>query len=124
MLFTLRPLVLETQGLIPTLEAMAEKMLDTYQQKVVIAAQPLAVERLDQNIQGVVFAIVEEAVNNARKHAQAETIWVRIQALQNDLVLVEIQDNGVGFDLPAVEKGYENRSSLGLINMRERAGLN
>ncbi len=69
------------------------------------------------------FYIAEEAVNNARKHAQAENIWVRIKASEQDLALLEIEDDGVGFNIGEVDATYEKRGSLGMVNMRERAEL-
>lgn len=123
MLFTLRPLVLESQGLIAALESMAEKTKETYSQDVVIQADPKVVEELEPGKQAVVFYIAEEAVNNARKHARAEQIWVRLKPLRNQFAMLEIEDNGTGFDLDAVDSSYENRGSLGMVNMRERAEL-
>ena len=73
--------------------------------------------------QGVIFYIAEEAVNNARKHAEAQTIWVRLKPFQDELALLEVQDDGVGFDVAAVDASYEHRGSLGMINMRERTEL-
>jgi signal transduction histidine kinase len=123
MLFTLRPLVLESSGLIAALESMAEKMKDTYGQNVIVEADQGAVEELEMGKQGVIFYIVEEAVNNARKHAEAEHIWVRLMAMKGDVILLEIEDDGVGFDVGAVDTGYEQRGSLGMVNMRERSEL-
>lgn len=123
MLFTLRPLVLESQGLVPALESMAEKMRDLYNQDVSIAADEAIVEQIDMNKQGVIFYIVEEAVNNARKHASAAHVWVRLKSAGDELALLEIEDDGAGFDLSAVEETYENRGSLGLVNLRERTEL-
>ena len=124
LLFTLRPLVLESQGLVPALAQLAEKMKDTHDQNVIVQAKPGVGEMLDEHAQGVIFYIVEEAVNNARKHAEAEHIWVRLYTRGAYLVL-EVQDDGVGFDLEAMKAGYETRGSqsLGLVNMRERAEL-
>jgi len=123
MLFTLRPLVLETQGLVKALESMAEKMQETYNQQVSISADQAVVAKLEPAKQEVVFYIIEEAVNNARKHAKAEHIWVRLRPAGKDLVFLEIEDNGVGFDPKAVSTNYESRGSLGMVNMRERAEL-
>jgi signal transduction histidine kinase len=123
MLFTLRPLVLESQGLVAALEAMAEKMKDTYGQNVTIVADPNVVSELEMGKQGVIFYIAEEAVNNARKHAQAARIWVRIKAIEKEVALLEIEDNGVGFNVGAVDASYELRGSLGMVNMRERTEL-
>lgn len=123
MLFTLRPLVLESQGLVAALESMAEKMRETYNQNVIISADPQVVSQLEMNKQGVIFYIAEEAVNNARKHAQAENVWVRVRPLEDELALLEIEDDGMGFDKYAVEDKYEDRGSLGMVNMRERTEL-
>lgn len=123
MLFTLRPLVLESQGLVAALESMAEKMHDTYNQNVSVTADPDIISRLEMGKQGVIFYIVDEAVNNARKHADAAHIWVRLEQAGEDLALLEIEDDGVGFDLSSVDFAYESRGSLGLVNMRERTEL-
>lgn len=122
MLFTLRPLVLESQGLAAALEQLADKMLETHNQKVTVEAEPNSEQALDKHAQGVIFYVVEEAVTNARKHAQADVIAIRMR-VRGDVVVVEIQDNGRGFDVQAVEEGYEELGSLGMINMRERAQL-
>lgn len=123
MLFTLRPLVLESQGLVAALQSMAEKMHETFNQNVVIQADPGAAEGMEGSKQAVVFYIAEEAVNNARKHAQAPHIWVRMKSLRDNITLLEIEDDGVGFDVNAVGATYENRGSLGMINLRERTQL-
>ena len=123
MLFTLRPLILESEGLIAALNSMAEKMLETYNQKVIIQADERILPALELGKQSVIFTIAEEAVNNARKHAKAENIWVRLGFTQKDIILVEIEDDGVGFDQAEINNGYEQRTSMGLVNMRERAEL-
>lgn len=125
MLFTMRPLVLETEGLVAALKVMAEKMRDTYQQNVVIDVNPEAIAPLDVTKHTVLFYIAEEAVNNARKHAKASEIRVSIQFVpkQPDFILLEIADNGAGFDVQAINKAYERRGSLGMVNLRERTEL-
>jgi signal transduction histidine kinase len=122
MLFTLRPLVLESEGLVAALNQLSEKMLENHNQNVIIQAAPEAVEDLEVGKQGVIFFIIEEAVNNARKHANASHIWVRL-ARKGDLLYLEVEDDGAGFDLSAVEANYRQRSSLGMVNLRERAEL-
>ena len=123
MLFTLRPLVLESQGLKVALESMSNKMKETYGQNVLVDIDPDIVDELEMGKQGVIFFIVEEAVNNARKHAEADHIWVRLKMFQQDIAMLEIQDDGTGFDVGAVDATYEHRGSLGMVNMRERSEL-
>jgi signal transduction histidine kinase len=122
MLFTLRPLILESQGLASAVEQLAEKMEETHGQKMRVDAQQGAAEGLSVKKQGLIFSIIEEAVTNARKHAQAELIHVRLSRT-GELIRLEIEDNGVGFDLQAVEEDYARRGSLGMVNLQERADL-
>jgi len=125
MLFTLRPLILESQGLGAAIQAMADKMMETYSQRVVVEIDERATQQLEMGKQGVLFYIIEEAINNARKHAAAEAITVRLRQMEMGLQLLEIKDNGAGFDVKAMTQNYEKRSSssLGMVNLRERAEL-
>lgn len=122
MLFTLRPLVLENQGLAAALGQLSEKMKETYSQNVTVRVNRDAEKVLDSHQQGTIFYIIEEAVNNARKHAQAETISVMVNR-QDDIVTVSIVDNGLGFDIDSVMGNYSKRGSLGMVNLRERAEM-
>ncbi|HLA43920.1 MAG TPA: ATP-binding protein [Aggregatilineales bacterium] len=122
MLFTLRPLILETQGLVAALGQLSEKMRDTHDLNVIIEGQPGVERWLDSNAQGVIFYIIEEAVNNARKHAQSQHIWVRLNQRESYFI-IEIEDDGVGFNQEEVTGNYESRGSLGMVNMRERTEM-
>jgi signal transduction histidine kinase len=123
MLFTLRPLELESQGLIGALKAMAEKTHETYDQNVIVEAEEGIVSQLEMSRQTIIFYIAEEAINNACKYAQASHIWVRMKDYDKDLALLEVQDDGVGFDKNSVESSYDQRGSLGLKNMNERTEM-
>ncbi len=125
MLFTLRPLILESQGLAAAVQSMADKMMETYSQKMTVNIDERVSSQLEMGKQGVIFYIIEEAVNNARKHAAAEFIAVNLRQAEPGIVLLEIVDNGVGFDVEEVERAYDERSasSLGMVNLRERTEL-
>jgi len=122
MLFTLRPLILESQGLVMALRQLAEKVHETHGQNVIVEAEQNVANDLELGKQGVIFYIAEEAVNNAGKHAEAEHIWVRLK-MRDELFVLEIEDDGVGFNIGAVDQNYAQRGSLGMVNMRERAEL-
>lgn len=123
MLFTLRPLILESQGLNAALQAMAEKMRETFTQNVIVNVDESVLENMEMGKQGVIFYIIEEAVNNARKHASAAHVWVRLRPFESGIALLEIEDDGIGFDVAAVHKSYDKRGSLGMVNLRERTEL-
>ncbi len=123
MLFTLRPLILETQGLRAALEQYIAKLAETSPQPPIhLEAAPGVDQVLEKNAQGVIFYIVEEAIGNARKHAKADNLWVRLRVTDGFFV-AEIEDDGAGFDVDAVQTRYDERGSLGMINMHERAEL-
>lgn len=121
MLFAMRPVILETQGLVPALTQYADRLNanEAFQVSVVNHGYD---GQLGQEAEGVIFAIVEEAIGNAKKHAQATEIRVSLVAREESL-LVEIKDNGVGFDVEKTQSTYDQRTSLGMINMNERAEL-
>lgn len=125
MLFTLRPLVLESQGLIPALQAMADKMKETFGQEVIIQVNQKLADDLEMGKKGIIFYLAEEAVNNARKHAQSPQIFIRLATVpkEPEIAWLQIADNGVGFDVKAVTATYDQRGSLGMVNLRERTEL-
>jgi signal transduction histidine kinase len=122
MLFTLRPLILESQGLGPALYQLALKAREAEEEEINLEIDPEATAGLEPGVQGALFYIVEEAVHNVQKHAAAENIWIRLKQGETGLHL-EIEDDGVGFNVGAVDANYEQRGSLGMVNMRERAEL-
>jgi signal transduction histidine kinase len=121
MLFTLRPVILETEGLVAALIQYAENLQESDDLPVQIEAAGFDAD-LDLEVEGVVFAILEEAIHNARKHAQASSIWVRLR-VEGDLLVAEVVDDGRGFDVEAVETSYGSSGSLGMLNLKERAVL-
>ena len=98
-------------------------MHETYGQNVIVEADPVLIPKIEAGKQTIIFFIAEEAISNARKHAQAPHIWVRLSTLEKDLVLLEVEDDGVGFDVSSLNSSYDQRGSLGMVNMRERAEL-
>ncbi len=121
MLFAMRPVILETQGLVPALNQYADRLTDNEPFKVSVINQGYN-GQLNHEAEGVVFAIVEEAVGNTKKHAEASEIKIRL-VVKDESLLAEIRDNGKGFDVKATQSTYDQRTSLGLINMDERAEL-
>jgi signal transduction histidine kinase len=129
MLFELRPLVLETQGL----GAALQVFLDRRQQDITGNTPKLAlkietdhpsgdISRQDGKVEAAIFAIVQETVNNAIKHAQAKNIVVQLTETATAVYTV-IKDDGKGFDVDQVMNNYEQRGSLGMINLKERTEL-
>jgi signal transduction histidine kinase len=121
LLFDLRPVILETQGLVPALESYAQRLRETEDLNVVFRGNG-EFDRLSHNAEVAIFLIVQEAITNAKKHAHASRVDIEVTPIEDNLV-VAVRDNGVGFDVGEVTEGYEERSSLGMLNMRERAEI-
>ena len=88
-------------------------------EQVIVEAEHDDAEGMSPLQQSITFYIAEEAINNAVKHAQARHIWVRLKPVSSGWRL-EIEDDGVGFNVGAVDEDYAQRGSLGLVSMLER----
>jgi signal transduction histidine kinase len=120
-LFELRPLILETQGLVPALEAYVDQ-LEGSEEFGLHFERSGDLPKLDGAVASTAFAIVQEAVANVKKHASARDVWLRLSGKDGWLQVV-IEDNGKGFDPEVVDREYDKRGSIGLLTMRERADL-
>jgi signal transduction histidine kinase len=122
LLFELRPLGLETQGLLSTLQQYVSRFRDPTGAMRLRLEAPANIPRLPVELEGAIFMIVQEAVNNARKHARAPEVVIYLYQ-EDGQVVASVSDRGRGFNLAAVDSTYNTRGSLGLLNMRERARL-
>jgi signal transduction histidine kinase len=121
LLFTLRPVILETQGLVPAFQTYIER-LDASERFTPHLDTGALLHEPDVRTAAVIFSIVQEAVTNIQKHAHATNVWIRLREEESELV-VSVEDDGMGFDIESVEANYDQRDSFGLLNMRERAEL-
>jgi signal transduction histidine kinase len=117
--FELRPLALETRGVRAALETYIQQLNQSRATQYTLEVDGCK-GRLPTPVEQATFSIVQEALGNTRKHGQATRVDVRMHE-RADQWTIEVSDNGQGFDVNSVLKGYENRGSLGLLNMRERA---
>jgi signal transduction histidine kinase len=119
LLFNQRPLVLETQGLIPAITTYVER-LKTTQGMDIEADVDCGPVQLPGRADRTVFSILVEAVGNARKHAPGARVRLKV-AQKDERLFIEIADDGPGFDVARVRSTYDQRGSLGMLNMSERA---
>jgi signal transduction histidine kinase len=112
----LRPSALDDFGLMPALE----RLTDTFSAQTGVAVElesTLTSARLPAEIETVVYRIVQEALTNVTKHAQASRVSVFL-ARKDGAVAAVVEDDGVGFEPAQGEDG-----GLGLLGMRERVEL-
>jgi signal transduction histidine kinase len=114
LVYQLRPPALEQEGLVGALQ----QRLDAVEKRAGIKARLFTDELkpLPAPVSHGLYWIAQEALNNAVKHAQANTVTVYIR-LEGETVSLEVVDDGQGFDPEAVRNG----GGMGLVSMRERA---
>src|SRR6266487_1544906 len=97
---SLIPVQLEEQGFALALQSLLEEYRRN-EPTLQIDYEGKEMTLLPLSLEVPTFRMIQEALNNARKHAQASRVSIRIQMLVG-LLLVEVSDNGVGFDVEAV----------------------
>jgi len=116
-IFELRPMMLDDLGLIPTLRKYADAFKE--QSGLDVSVTVTGTERrLEPYLEVMVFRAVQELLGNASRHSQATLIKVQVD-LGNDLIRVNVEDNGKGFAPEALKES----TNLGLKLIRERAEM-
>jgi signal transduction histidine kinase len=111
----LRPAALDDLGLGPAIESLANRQAAIGRFSVELGIA-LGRSRLARDTENAIYRIVQEALNNAVKHAGARRVSLRVDQL-SDHVEINVRDDGRGFDPGAIREGF------GLTGMRERAVL-
>jgi signal transduction histidine kinase len=113
----LRPSILDDLGLVAAIEWQAQD----FQGRSGIVCRCIASEedmKIDSERATVVFRICQEALTNIARHAHATTVTIRLEHKAGS-ILLEVHDNGHGIPKEKIADPH----SLGLVGMRERAGL-
>jgi PAS domain S-box-containing protein len=116
-LFNLRPPLLDSAGLEPALRQQLAKLADRTGCKTEITW--LLEDRLDRDLETVAFRVVQEALANVAKHADASTVRVWGER-EGPMLVIAVADDGVGFDPPAAGERAAATGHLGLRSMAER----
>lgn len=117
-IFALRPVALDELGFYPALRQFVAEFGEQNQLHVDLRIEGPP-DRLPAFLEPVLFRIIQESLNNAGKHAQAEMLWIELDLKSPDAVRLSVRDDGVGFD-PAILDRIVQRDRLGLKQMRER----
>ena len=112
----LRPKALDDFGLVPALERLVQTFTEGTGIEVQLEAR-LGDERLPGEIETTLYRLIQEALTNVVKHAHAKTVSILL-VRRDGKVMGIVEDDGRGFD-----PGTAREDGLGLVGMRERAGL-
>ncbi|MEK3990708.1 MULTISPECIES: PAS domain-containing protein [Robertmurraya] len=108
----LRPSVLDDLGLLPAIRSYLTRFSENYQ--IDVQFDCFLQQRLSSNKEITIYRILQEALINIQKYANAEQVSIIIREIEQE-VRVIIEDNGQGFDPSNVTRG------VGLFSMEERA---
>ncbi|MBI4830328.1 MAG: PAS domain S-box protein [Candidatus Lindowbacteria bacterium] len=114
----LRPNVLDDLGLVAAIEAHLEQFAETTHITCQWKCHLESEEHFEAAVETCLYRILQEALNNVVRHAAASRVKVELFRQDESLAMI-IEDNGCGFDISKMGAGQ----TLGVIGMRERAGL-
>jgi len=121
--FNLTPSALSDYGIVPVLNKFSREIGKLTDLQVSFENKTGFLSRLEGKVENNLYRIVQEAVNNAIKYAEAKEINISISHNSRYLNL-EITDNGKGFDVQKLEeKGHFSASGHGIFNIKERANF-
>ena len=113
----LRPMIIDEMGIIDAINYLVDEEMARDDMEIGFTHR-IEIDRLPPLLQATIFRIIREAVTNARRHGHASHVEIRLTQIGAQHLLIEIQDNGKGFDLRKVPK-----DRFGLSGIRERARL-
>ncbi len=117
----LRPSVLDDVGLLSALHLVVRELKMEYGIEATLQVQGVE-RRFPQEVELLLFRIVQEALRNVGKHSRASKAEVSIK-FEDSKTIVVISDNGTGFQLPAKISDLSRSGKLGLVGMEERVRL-
>lgn len=121
LIFDLRPSMLDHLGLFVALRWYAETHLQPLGMRVHLEEHGTN-RRLPSKIETALFRVVQEAINNIAKHSGARNVRLSFDC-SNGAVQIDVEDDGIGFDLNEMAQMVDLRRGLGLVGMQERVGL-
>ena len=117
----LRPPMLDDLGLVAGLRWLLDQQARNAGLQFHFSASE-AQERLNPAVETACFRVAQEALTNIVRHARASRVWMELRRGQNDLQL-SVRDDGAGFDPAQARQRAAVGRGLGLLGMKERAGL-
>ncbi|ARE87075.1 sensor histidine kinase [Clostridium formicaceticum] len=120
-IYNLRPMSIDDVGFIPTIQRYIENFQN--ETDIIVDFIRLSEFTLEDSIKSLcLFRIVQEALNNVRKHAKATRVKIHVEMNQKDIAL-NITDNGIGFDMEEIKLREKEVSGFGLLSIQERVEL-
>jgi signal transduction histidine kinase len=121
LIYELRPTLLDDLGLVAAIRWLADNNLKPM--GITVNFRTVGkVRRLAPQLETTLFRVIQEAVSNIARHAQAKNADIKLY-FRNNVVKVKIGDDGPGFDVEEAMSSKERPRGLGLLGMKERVEL-
>jgi two-component system sensor histidine kinase DegS len=120
-IMTLRPMMLDDLGLVPTMKQYAQD----FEEKTGMSVNFTVLgrdTRLPPYSEVTVFRVIQELLTNVNKHAHATHVQVSLD-FQTDTIAASVEDDGSGFDVNEVQASTQQRKGLGLPTIQERTEM-
>ncbi|MEK7354057.1 MAG: HAMP domain-containing protein [Chloroflexota bacterium] len=118
----LRPSSIDDLGLIAALQQYTREYTDKFGVSADFQASGFEGKRLQPELEIALYRIIQEALTNIAKHAQATKVSV-LMGIRNSSIVAIVEDNGKGFDVRSTLASRTKEKKLGLYGMQERASL-
>ena len=117
----LHPALLDTLGLVPAIRQHAETRLQPLEMNVSVETRGTEM-RFPSDIEAALFRFIQGAVGNIAQHSKAANVTILLE-FRTDEFLMDVRDDGQGFDVSEITDVEESGRGRGLFSMRERIGF-
>lgn len=115
----LRPMMLDDLGLLSTIEWYTRSFRESYPEMTLQKDIEINENEIPDPLKIVIYRVIQEALNNAAKHSQGDTVYMQLARVAEGIRLV-VKDNGAGFDARQLTESRMGPSGYGLQSMQER----
>jgi PAS domain S-box-containing protein len=112
LIFELRPGALEEEGLVEAIRKHAAAVQSRDVLQIEVISDKGEIPKLKPAVEEALYRISQEALHNIVKHAKASKVTIRVQ-VEGDWLILEVVDDGVGFDVEKVPAGHMGLGTMG-----------
>lgn len=115
----LRPPVLDDLGLVPAINWLLQRHISKAGMRYFLDTKEFNGTVLDRRVEMTCFRVIQEALTNIVRHSEAKNVFITLKA-QPSRVVIEVADDGIGFNPERAIQNAGQDSGFGLLGIRER----
>jgi signal transduction histidine kinase len=118
----LRPSILDDMGIIATIHSVCREFQEIQSKIQIETMIDMEEEELPESLKIVIYRVLQEALNNALRHSQADKVKISLKNTVNGFEM-SVKDDGLGFDTERLLTKDDRMEGMGLSSMQERIEL-